>query len=149
EDTLGPRQIVMQEPRLGEGAADVTKKAHHLAIVDSSPRRQRDLEHTESEIVSESQPLAHRGGGKSDRADLRKHAFAGGLFAENRDDTFEPRAIDGVSLARGAEYVEIAEAAAESHPNLLAEQVLHQLFVLVPRNLATDKNGLVVAHVYD
>src|SRR3546814_2919154 len=57
QDTLGPRQVVVQEARVREGAAHVGEEAEQLVVVERPPRRQGDLEHRSEEHTSELQSL--------------------------------------------------------------------------------------------
>jgi hypothetical protein len=49
-----------------------------------------------------------------------------------------------VSLARGAENIQVLEPERDEVPDFLPEDLLVQLFVLVPGDLATDQYGLMV-----
>src|SRR5207247_253856 len=66
------------------------------------------------------------------------------LLIEDLDDAPEARGINRVTLASGAEHIEIVESDGQRAAHLGAENVLEQVFVFIPRNLTTDQDGLMV-----
>src|SRR4029077_752155 len=82
---------------------------------------------------------------KADDADLGVHSFGARLFIKYAHDLLEALSIDRVALTGCAENIEIAEAFREHETHFLAEHCFEQALALVPRDFATDQNGLVKA----
>ena len=118
---LGARQVVIEEGRVGEGAADVAEEAQQLVVVQRAPGRQGDLESAKPRIVGDSQTLDDRRRRESNHADHGADAGLGGRLPEDAYDTLEARGVDGISFATCPEDVDVAEARGEDEPNFLSE----------------------------
>ena len=76
------------------------------------------------------------------------HGLALSLLPEYLDDSLESGRADGVTLARCPENVQVLETPLQGDLHLFAEDILHQVFVFVPRDFAGHQNCLrVTGHV--
>ena len=142
QDAAGPAQVVVQEPRLGERAADVVEEAVDLAVREPAPGRQRDLEGTRAKVVGDADALQDGGHGQADDAHHRRGAAASRLVQERRRDGAEARGVHRVTLARRAEHVLLGEAGRDQAPDLLPEQFLDERVPVIPWHRARDEDAL-------
>ena len=113
QDALRPRQVVVQEARVRERAAHVREEAQDLVVVERPPRRQRDLEHPEADVVGVLEALDDLDRRQADDADHRADRLPVDLLVEDVDDLAEAAGVDGVALAAGPEHVAVLEAGRE------------------------------------
>ena len=144
QHALGARQVVVEELRIGESAADIAEEGHHFAIVERAPGGHGDLKRAEADCMRVRDPLDDVGRGEADHADHGVDILAARLFAEDLNDPLVARRIHRVAFARRAKHVEVVEVL-EYAAYLAAKHLLQQPLVVIPRNLAGNQNCLWIA----
>ena len=106
---LGARQVVVEEARVGEAAANVGEIGHVLVVGQLPPGRQRDLECAEPDVVGRADLLHHLGRRHADDAYHGAHAFTGRLLPEDACNLPELGQGHRIPFARGAKDIKIAK----------------------------------------
>jgi hypothetical protein len=135
--------------------ARVGRRAGELLVVDGdqpvrvlevvllqAPRRQRDLEHPEADVVGVFETFHDLDGGEPDDADHRADRLAIDLLVEDVDHMAKAASIHGIALAPGPEHVAVLEPGRQDEPDLLAQEVVDQLIAVVPWRGAGDEDAL-------
>ena len=138
----------MEKIGVWEGVAYVLEEDHQLDVAQNAPTGQGNLERPKPHVVGEPQPLDDVRRGQANNPDHRTHGLALSLLPEYLDDYLESGRVDGVTLARCPENVQVLETPLQGDLHLFAEDILHQVFVFVPRDFAGHQNCLrVTGHV--
>ena len=145
EHAPSPLQVVVDELGLREAAKHLGEESRQLGIVEGPPPRQSKLESAQSALETALDPLDDGAGRQADQPDHGVRIGPFHLRVEEIDDLVELALGDGITLAGGAEDIEVPDAGPQVQADLLAEGVGEDLALRVPGNADRGQDDAGVA----